>query len=114
MEGLALDRVFLILARMTLAMNFIQKPCYPSLAPGKCLYGALSFRSGSCLPVAHGGMRLRTHQLKAYIFQIWEAIVSEAWLPGFKPRGAGVFVLWTEAPDAKALKHGHTLNKGEN
>lgn len=27
------------------------------------------------------------------------------WLPGLKPRGAGAFVLLTEASDAKALKH---------
>lgn len=60
------------------------------------------------------GMGLRTPQLKASIFRIWQATVSEAWLPGFKSRGAGVFVLWTEAPDAKALKRGHTLSKGGN
>lgn len=47
-------------------------------------------------------MGLRTHQLKVYFFHTSEAAVSEAWLPGLKPRGAGVFVLLTEP---QMLKH---------
>lgn len=64
--------------------------------------------------MAHGRDGAEDASAEGVFFSIYgrEATVSEAWLSGSKPKGAGAFVLLKEASDAKALKDGHTLSKG--